>query len=168
MSRIVFAFIFFLGNPLFRFFALFGAMISDFLDGFLARQLSKETKFGEMLDPIMDKLFVLVSGGALFFEGALPLLGLILIFSRDVFLCIFCAYLTVIKGWKGYNCKAMFWGKICTLAQFSVLVCVTFSIKVPYYCFLLFILFGFFSFLERIFIYKKNAKQTKAYFCEDK
>ncbi len=168
LSRIVFAFIFFCGNPLFRFFALFGAMISDFLDGFLARQLSKETRFGEILDPIMDKLFVLISGSALFVEGGLTLSGLILIFSRDVFLCIFCAYLTMMRGWKGYNCKAMLWGKICTLAQFSILVCITFSIQIPYYCFLLFIPFGFFSFLERIYIHRKNVRKAKSYFCEDK
>jgi len=34
------------------------AGITDFLDGYLARALSQQSTFGQMLDPIADKLLV--------------------------------------------------------------------------------------------------------------
>ncbi|MCI4663984.1 MAG: CDP-diacylglycerol--glycerol-3-phosphate 3-phosphatidyltransferase [Neomegalonema sp.] len=43
-------------------FALFSlAMITDFLDGWLARRFSLQSEFGRMLDPIADKAAVLVA-----------------------------------------------------------------------------------------------------------
>ena len=33
--------------------------ITDYLDGFLARKMNVVSKFGEMLDPIADKIFII-------------------------------------------------------------------------------------------------------------
>jgi cardiolipin synthase len=52
---------FFINYPTPRLIAafLFGlACVTDFLDGFVARTLNQETRFGQILDPIADKLLV--------------------------------------------------------------------------------------------------------------
>jgi CDP-diacylglycerol---glycerol-3-phosphate 3-phosphatidyltransferase len=43
------------------------ALISDFLDGYLARRWNADTQFGRMIDPFVDK--VLVLGSFIFFAG---------------------------------------------------------------------------------------------------
>jgi CDP-diacylglycerol--glycerol-3-phosphate 3-phosphatidyltransferase len=51
-------------RPLADFFALFlflGAAITDWFDGYLARAWKQESKFGAMLDPIADKVMVVIA-----------------------------------------------------------------------------------------------------------
>jgi len=45
-------------NGYLLFFLIFYAMLSDFLDGFLARRWKLVSGFGRMIDPIADKLLV--------------------------------------------------------------------------------------------------------------
>lgn len=60
---VAFAFLF-LGRPFADWVAIVlfcGAAFTDFLDGLLARAWKQETKLGAMLDPIADKMMVLVA-----------------------------------------------------------------------------------------------------------
>jgi len=57
----IFVFTFFLPGffgDLIPFFLFIAASFTDFLDGMLARLFKEESKFGEMLDPIADKILV--------------------------------------------------------------------------------------------------------------
>ena len=68
-------------------FLLFVCMVTDFLDGFLARRWNLVSGYGRMLDPIADKL--LVAGGliavSIVAEGAwLVLVPALLIVGRDI------------------------------------------------------------------------------------
>ena len=45
----------------FALFLFISAAITDWFDGFLARTLKQETKFGRMLDPIADKAMVVIA-----------------------------------------------------------------------------------------------------------
>jgi cardiolipin synthase len=60
------------------------AGFTDFLDGFLARQMSWHSRAGAYLDPLADK--VLMSAGyiALGMAGAVPWWLVVLIFGRDL------------------------------------------------------------------------------------
>ena len=65
------------------------AGLSDFLDGYLARKYSITSDFGTMLDPIADKLLVILVGIALCYRGDINSVNLIpffLIVSREVFI----------------------------------------------------------------------------------
>ena len=89
LSRAVFALAFLWENTLIRLLALVLAMVSDFLDGFLARRYKTTSQFGAILDPIMDKFFVLFVGVILCLEGGLAVWELIALLSRYIFLGFF-------------------------------------------------------------------------------
>lgn len=78
-------------RPLADWFALIlflGAAITDFVDGYLARQWKQESKFGAMLDPIADKAMVVIALLVIVaLSGMNPwlLLPSVLILFREVF-----------------------------------------------------------------------------------
>ena len=61
---------------------LFGA--TDWVDGFLARRLGQETRLGEILDPIADRLGIGCLGIALTIIGAIPWSVIIVILLVDL------------------------------------------------------------------------------------
>lgn len=63
---------------------LAAAVLTDGLDGFLARRLDRVTELGKILDPVADKLIIDVVLGALAFRGEFPFWALTLIVARDV------------------------------------------------------------------------------------
>lgn len=64
--------------------ALAAAVVTDGLDGYLARRLDRVTELGKILDPLADKLIIDVVLGALTFRGEFPVWALCLIVARDV------------------------------------------------------------------------------------
>jgi CDP-diacylglycerol---glycerol-3-phosphate 3-phosphatidyltransferase len=79
-SRLVLAFVFFAmlswyqykgrGDPTFlnvAFFVYLVALVTDYLDGYLARRWKVEGQFGRIVDPFVDKILVL--GSFIFFAG---------------------------------------------------------------------------------------------------
>jgi CDP-diacylglycerol--glycerol-3-phosphate 3-phosphatidyltransferase len=128
--------------------AIFFAMGTDFLDGYIARRQGTVTPFGAILDPIMDKFFVFFAGGVLYIEGSLVGWELSSLLSRDLSLCLFGIFLGLVKGWKGYECKAIWWGKITTAAQFLVLIGLSIHFVFPTSIYLLFVLMAAFAFIE--------------------
>lgn len=107
-------------------FGLFvAAGLSDILDGYLARRDNLVTDMGKLLDPIADKLLLVVTlvpvylishrGGPLDevpWIGPLPLWVLLVIFGRELFITVFRAYaarrgVVIAAGWSGKR-KAMF------------------------------------------------------------
>lgn len=62
------------------------ASISDFLDGYLARKWKVESEFGRMMDPIADKLLVLVAITMLIYFRQAHLIPALLILVREIFI----------------------------------------------------------------------------------
>jgi CDP-diacylglycerol--glycerol-3-phosphate 3-phosphatidyltransferase len=65
------------------FFVFVVAAVSDVVDGRLARSNEEVTRFGQLLDPIADKLLVLVTFLPLYGMGLLPLWLVLLVLGRD-------------------------------------------------------------------------------------
>lgn len=160
LSRALFALAFLQDQVLVRLIAITLAMLSDFLDGFIARRSGTATSFGAILDPIMDKFFVFFVGGVFYLEHRLATWELMTLLSRDLSLCFFGLYLLCVKGFKAYECRAILWGKITTMAQFGVLVGLTLHTVFPGYVYLLFIIMAFFAFIELLIGYRRLHKES--------
>lgn len=74
----------------------FFSILLDFFDGYLARKLSQETKLGQILDPLADKLMVSCIIVALMIKTDFPIWLGILIIGRD--LLILAAAAVIFKG----------------------------------------------------------------------
>lgn len=147
-SRAPLAFLFLSENVYLRLFAIILAMLSDSLDGYLARKKGMNSQFGAILDPIMDKFFVLFVLIVLLLEGRLEGWQVCATISRDFSLLLFGIYLGISGHWNAYQCKAIRWGKISTALQFLVLIGLTIGFVFPYYVYFVFILFGTLAFIE--------------------
>jgi CDP-diacylglycerol---glycerol-3-phosphate 3-phosphatidyltransferase len=142
------AFLFLVENTTFRIVAILLAMLTDSIDGYLARRRQAVTRFGAILDPAMDKFFVFFTLTVLFCEGRLELWQACAMISRDFFLCLFGLYLSITGYWENYKFTAIRWGKVTTALQFLVLVGLTLGITFPSYLYIVFVLFGLLAFIE--------------------
>ena len=69
-------------------------VFTDFLDGYVARKTEQITNFGKIIDPVADKICLVVVLTFLIFEYQLPFLIFFLFLSvRDVYLIIIGVYL---------------------------------------------------------------------------
>ena len=66
---------------------LFG-LLSDVLDGFLARRLNQVTEFGKILDPLSDKIIIATITIFAVLEKNFPLWLAVLILGRDVLIIL--------------------------------------------------------------------------------
>jgi CDP-diacylglycerol--glycerol-3-phosphate 3-phosphatidyltransferase len=85
-----------LGNYPVLILVFFFSILLDFFDGYLARKLSQETKLGQILDPLADKLMVSCIIVALMIKTDFPIWLGILIIGRD--LLILAAAAVIFKG----------------------------------------------------------------------
>jgi CDP-diacylglycerol--glycerol-3-phosphate 3-phosphatidyltransferase len=103
--------------------AIVAAAATDFLDGWLARRLQAESRFGRMLDPVADKLFVLILLGTLIAEHALSPWWALAVAVRDVVVLAGIALVAVRGRWTDYpKMKPLWLGKVTTAAQFVLLL----------------------------------------------
>jgi CDP-diacylglycerol---glycerol-3-phosphate 3-phosphatidyltransferase len=89
------------------------AAVSDVVDGRIARSNEEVTRFGQLLDPIADKLLLLVTLLPLFGMGLLPLWFVILILGRDFAMTAFRRFALS----RGELITASSWGKWKTVIQ---------------------------------------------------
>ena len=91
------------------------AIITDWLDGWLARRMKAVSSFGKVADPIADKILVLGTLIALIRtkELEIPLWAVFLIVMRELVI----GGVRVIAGAQGKVLAADRWGKIKTVIQ---------------------------------------------------
>ena len=97
----------FLGIPLFIYLALSkhadGWAIAtlaiggatDYFDGKLARALNQESRFGEIADPTIDRLYIVAVLIVLYIRQAIPLWLIAILLARDIFMAVLALILQV-------------------------------------------------------------------------
>ena len=69
-------------------FFFFLAGISDFLDGYLARKFSWESRFGKVFDPVSDKVLVIATLISLSLIDEITIYLTVFLLSRDLFIIV--------------------------------------------------------------------------------
>lgn len=100
------------------------AALSDWLDGFLARRANLATRWGALLDPITDRIFVFTAVCVYLVERQItPVQYLVLIF-RDLMTAIGFLVAKSVSWLRPVTFRARLAGKLVTALQLLVLVAV--------------------------------------------
>lgn len=142
------AFLFLQENSTLRIVAILLAMITDSIDGYLARRNQSTSRFGAILDPTMDKFFVYFAMTVLFLENRFATWEVTTLLSRDFFLCLYGLFMLISKRWKQIVFRAIRWGKITTALQFCILIGTVLGVSIPWYVFISFVAMGWLAFFE--------------------
>lgn len=102
------------------------ASLSDFLDGFLARRWHQETRLGQYLDPVADKLTSLISLFILYLYFDMPLWIWLVVLTREIFGVWMGTYLYFKRNMQG---RPNVWGKI---GVFLIALLVLWYVLTPY------------------------------------
>ena len=87
--------------------------LTDWLDGYLARKLNQQSKLGEILDPVVDRFYILAAVIGLFLRDIIPLWLAVAVPLRDALLWILVPFLRT----RGYSALPVhFLGKAATAA----------------------------------------------------
>jgi len=112
------------------------AVISDGLDGFIARTFNQKTALGTIIDPVADKLLLMSAYISLAFMPAvsdhlrLPPYVPIVVISRDVFIVIGSIIVYFLKG--DLKVSPSVTGKITTFFQMITIVGILVQFKYSY------------------------------------
>ncbi|MCP4336296.1 MAG: CDP-diacylglycerol--glycerol-3-phosphate 3-phosphatidyltransferase [Mycoplasma sp.] len=89
------------------------AMITDYIDGYIARKTNTVTSFGKLFDPLADKFMISSSLIALSFLRIIPIYLVILMILRDILVDA----TRTISAANNKVIAANIWGKLKTVAQ---------------------------------------------------
>ncbi|PYV68928.1 MAG: CDP-alcohol phosphatidyltransferase [Acidobacteria bacterium] len=95
-------------------------IVSDGLDGLLARRLKQQTLLGQYLDPIADKLLLSTVFLVLSIVHKIPWKFTVMVFSRDICILLVSAVLYAIAGLRDF--RPSIFGKANTFAQLAAVV----------------------------------------------
>ena len=93
------------------------ASITDFFDGYIARNFNAVSKLGEILDPLADKMLILGAFLGLLFLHRANAWAVYLILVREFFI----TGLRVVMASEGLSIKASFAGKVKTVSQMGAI-----------------------------------------------
>ncbi|MCM8796023.1 MAG: CDP-alcohol phosphatidyltransferase family protein [Candidatus Omnitrophica bacterium] len=124
------------------------AVISDAVDGYIARISKQESPAGLILDPLGDKLllmsaFICLSSNK--FNVNFPLWFILLVISRDVIIILGAVVIFIVK--QKIDIAPTRWGKLTTAFQMASVIVVLLQLK---FSFIFWWLAAFFTFISGI------------------
>jgi phosphatidylglycerophosphate synthase len=123
LSRLVLALAFVLvSEPWDRIALIAVAGFTDFIDGWLARREKSESTAGALLDPIADRVFVLVAISTYLIEGQLTTGQYFIFLTRDLATAVGFVVAKIIPALRPAVFRARMLGKIVTVVQLITLV----------------------------------------------
>jgi CDP-diacylglycerol--glycerol-3-phosphate 3-phosphatidyltransferase len=134
--------------------------VTDFFDGYLARKLNQESDLGRILDPLADKLLILLLIVALIIYRDLPLYVLFIVLGRDLAILIGGLYITITKK---IVVESNIWGKAATVCMMAAVL--IYVLDIWWYISLAGLILGLFlifiSFVTYILTFFKTLRTKK-------
>jgi phosphatidylglycerophosphate synthase len=125
MSRVVLALAFVLvSDPWDRMALIAVAGLTDFMDGWLARHGKTESIAGALLDPLADRIFVLVAISTYLIEGQLSTGEYFIFLTRDIATAVGFVVAKIIPALRPAVFRARMLGKIVTVLQLVTLAAI--------------------------------------------
>jgi cardiolipin synthase len=100
------------------------AAATDFLDGWVARRVRATSRWGALLDPIADRVFVLTVVGTFLFTGLLSTSAYFILLLRDLATAVGFVVARIVPWLRPVEFKARLLGKIVTVLQLVTLAAV--------------------------------------------
>lgn len=96
------------------------AALTDLLDGPTSRWLKVDGKFGQILDPIADKIFLICVLATLVLDARVMWWEMLIVGTRDVAVLLACGVLAFGDGWTTWqHMRPRLLGKATTVVQLS-------------------------------------------------
>lgn len=99
-----------------------GAGVTDMLDGWLARRAGVVSRFGALIDPFADRVFVLVAVSTFMYEGTLSTLEYFVMISRDLMTAVGFLVARSVTWLRPVEFRARPSGKLVTTLQLLTFV----------------------------------------------
>jgi CDP-diacylglycerol--glycerol-3-phosphate 3-phosphatidyltransferase len=98
------------------------AAVTDMLDGWLARRAGMVSRFGALVDPFADRVFVLVAVSTFVYEGTLSTLQYFVMISRDLMTAVGFLVARAVSWLRLVEFRARPSGKLVTALQMLAFV----------------------------------------------
>ncbi len=136
-------------------------ILSDLLDGYVARHADEITNFGKLIDPVADKICLMVVLIYLLFEYGTPFLILIILLgARDLLLVIFATFL-LSSGSEVF--QSLWWGKVFITVTAAMMLLFVIGLTGPgmilYYASLILLAISTFFYFQNYRNYMKELTQ---------
>jgi len=117
------------GRPIAALAVMALAAVSDMLDGWLARRQPQRISWGEWLDPVCDKFFIIAVMVGLYLSQHPSLKTLLPILTREAAILVLFLIYRLVPSLRGirYDYRANALGKATTAAQFLVAAALLFA-----------------------------------------
>ena len=133
------------------------ASITDFFDGFIARQLDQKTDLGAILDPLADKMLTLAAFFGLMMMGVASVWAIYIIIVRELFI----SGLRTSAVQIGLDVSASWAGKVKTVVQMIAIGFLLMDWIFAQQLLWLAVLLTVYSGVEYLLAYAKGLKKLK-------
>lgn len=154
LLRLFLAFLLFCNTAWVQLSVIAVSAVTDFLDGYIARRYNMTSRLGTLLDPIADKVFVLIALIVFDFSFFYTVLFLM----REISLVLFYVWVRCTK--VTWHIQSFFCGKAMTTCQFIILLQLACHTPVPTIFFVLLALFGVASFFELVYLARNLPRRA--------
>ena len=100
------------------------AAVTDFLDGWIARRMNAASRWGALIDPLADRVFVLTVVATLMLAGEIGTTAYFILIARDLATAVGFLVARAVPWLRGVTFVARLSGKVVTGLQLATLLAV--------------------------------------------